>query len=53
MGLSDVVYEEKYVYLIMEYCDMDLMKYIKKYKLDEKKSIFILKQIISGTYLII
>jgi len=32
----------------MEYCDMDLSKYMKKFKIDEKKAVYILKQIISG-----
>ena len=48
VSLYDIVYEDQYVYLVMEYCEMDLAKYIKKYKLDEQKARIILKQIISG-----
>ena len=32
--LYDVVYENNYVYLVMEYCESDLAKYIKKCKID-------------------
>jgi serine/threonine protein kinase len=48
VSLIDVVEEPKYAYLVMEYCEMDLAKYIKKIKLDENKAKKILKQIICG-----
>lgn len=36
------------MYLVMEFCEMDLSKYIKKYKVDEKAAILIFKQLLSG-----
>lgn len=32
--LYDVVYEGNYVYLVMEYCESDLSKFLKKSKID-------------------
>lgn len=34
--------------MIMEYCEMDLALYLKKYKLDEGKAIEIIKQVLTG-----
>lgn len=34
--------------MIMEYCEMDLALYIKKYKIDEGKAMDIIKQVVSG-----
>ena len=34
--------------MIMEYCEMDLALYLKKYKFDEGKAIEIIKQVLSG-----
>lgn len=48
VSLIDVIYETKHVYIVMEYCVMDLAKYIKTNKIDENKAKKILKQIISG-----
>lgn len=48
VSLVDVIYETKHVYIIMEYCVMDLSKYMKTNKIDESKAKKILKQIISG-----
>ncbi len=36
------------MYLVMEYCEQDLAKYLKKNKCDEKTAIFILKQLVLG-----
>ena len=51
VSLIDVIYETKHVYIVMEYCVMDLAKYIKTNKIDENKAKKILKQIISGNSL--
>lgn len=48
VSLIDVIYETKHVYIVMEYCVMDLAKYIKTNKIDEAKAKKILRQIISG-----
>lgn len=36
------------MYLVMEYCEQDLAKYLKKNKCDEKTAIYILKQLVLG-----
>lgn len=48
VSLIDVIYEPKNAYIVMEYCETDLAKYIKMNKIDENKAKRILKQIISG-----
>jgi hypothetical protein len=44
----DVIYEPQHVYLVMEFCPMDMQKYMKKVKIDEAKAKRILQQIIAG-----
>ena len=53
VSLIDVIYETKHVYIVMEYCVMDLSKYMKTTKIDENKAKKILKQIISGNFKLI
>ncbi len=48
VGLVDVIYEADFVYLVMEFCEMDLAKYIKKYKINEESAIHIFKRILAG-----
>jgi len=46
--LYDIIEEKNSLFMIMEYCEMDLSLYLKKYKLDEGKAIEIIKQVLSG-----
>lgn len=46
--LYDIIEENNSLFMIMEYCEMDLSLYLKKYKLDEGKAIEIIKQVLSG-----
>jgi len=43
--LYDTIYTEKYIFLIMEYCDNDLNSFINKNDLDENKIKYIVRQI--------
>jgi len=46
--LIDFFYEGQCVYLVMEYCEQDLSKFLKKNKCDEKLAVHIFKQLIFG-----
>tara|TARA_Y100000741_G_scaffold341104_1_gene303137 strand:+ start:53 stop:1144 length:1092 start_codon:yes stop_codon:yes gene_type:complete len=43
--LYDTIYTEKYIYLVLEYCDNDLHSFINKTDLDEEKIKYIIRQI--------
>lgn len=46
--LVDHFYEGNYVYLVMEYCEQDLCKYLKNNRCDEKTALSIFKQLVLG-----
>jgi serine/threonine-protein kinase ULK/ATG1 len=46
--LFDVLEEGSTLYMVMEFCEMDLSQYLKKYRIDERTAIIIFKQIMSG-----
>lgn len=41
-------YEGTCVYLVLEYCEQDLAKYLKKNKLNEKGALAVFRQLLSG-----
>ena len=46
--LVDHFYEGSSVYLVMEYCEQDLAKYLKNNKCDERNALLIFKQLLLG-----
>lgn len=46
--LYDILEENNSLFMIMEYCTMDLSQYLKQYKLDEGRAIDIIRQVMSG-----
>ena len=51
--LFDIVEENNCLFMVMEYCEMDLAQYLRKYKLDEQRATDIIKQVMSGlSYLV-
>ena len=51
--LYDILEENSSLFMVMEYCEMDLSQYLKKYRLDEQKATDIIKQVTGGlSYLV-
>ena len=36
------------MFMVMEYCQMDLSQYLRKYKLDEGRAVDIIRQVVAG-----
>lgn len=48
VSLLEVINESNSFFLVMEKCDMDLKKYLTKFRLSERKSVEILRQLLAG-----
>lgn len=46
--LFDIIEEGNSLFMVMEYCELDLSQYLRKYKLDEQRATDIVKQVIAG-----
>ena len=46
--LFDIIEENNSLFMVMEYCQMDLSLYLKKYKLDEQRATEIIRQLVAG-----
>ena len=48
LELYDIIYTNDYIYLILEYCDIDLYKYIEIYNISNDMIEYFIKQLIDG-----